>query len=283
MKLNEIVKTEEEKLIAKKLRIEKICERLKLQNYTVRDDLKVDIDGTVSLQFRRYANFPINFGKVTGDFNCYSNDKLLTLEGFPEYVGGNIDMSSCVLISDLSYLPKHIRGSWYCGSNYSIRTLEGGPTKVDNAFVIDNTWKLESLEGCPSVGGDFYVNNINALKTLKGCPTHIGGDFRCLGNRLLRTLEYGPKKVGKSYLVTDSLGTFDFLPEKINGTFFFKGKNSWNPTNYLKLFEIEGVIVFMLFSDKISKIMNKHYHDDKNIAACQEELIESGYEKYAEF
>jgi hypothetical protein len=106
-----------------------------IKNYTISEDLVVDVKGGVDLSFRNLKNIPVVFGKITEAFNC-SYNKLTSLEGAPQKVGG----------------------SFYC-SNNKLTSLEGAPQKVGRGFDCSNN-KLTSLEGAPQkVGGSFYCSN----------------------------------------------------------------------------------------------------------------------------
>ena len=65
--------------------IEKWCKLLKLTNYTIGDDGVVAVDGNVDLSYSKFREMPIDFGRVTGWFDC-SGNKIESLEGCPDYV-----------------------------------------------------------------------------------------------------------------------------------------------------------------------------------------------------
>ena len=57
-----------------------------IKNYTLRDDLIVDVKGSVDISRREIETIPVQFGVVAEDFVCYEN-KLKSLKGSPTYVG----------------------------------------------------------------------------------------------------------------------------------------------------------------------------------------------------
>jgi hypothetical protein len=69
-------------------KIHKICKEYKIKNYTINDDLSIDVDGDVDLSNKSLIKIPIKFRKVSGNFHCYHNS-LTSLIGCPEYVGDN--------------------------------------------------------------------------------------------------------------------------------------------------------------------------------------------------
>ena len=62
-------------------------DKYNIENYTINDDLTVDVAGNVDLYYNKLATIPIQFGKVTGWFDC-SNNKLTSLEGCPSIIRG---------------------------------------------------------------------------------------------------------------------------------------------------------------------------------------------------
>jgi hypothetical protein len=137
--------------------IHDICKEYRIDNYTINDDLSIDVNGDVMLHSRRLTKLPLKFRNVDGSFYCYGN-QLTSLEGAPQSVGGNFS----------------------CEYN-NLTSLEGAPTSIGGDFdcVVNN---IASLEGAPqSVGGDFYCYN-NQLTSLEGAPQTVGGDFICRDN-----------------------------------------------------------------------------------------------------
>ena len=76
---------------SKEEEIHQLCKKYEIENYTIRPDGKVDVDGDVHLQSKGlFGKLPIRFGTVTGFFYCYDNN-LKTLEGCPEEVGEDFE------------------------------------------------------------------------------------------------------------------------------------------------------------------------------------------------
>jgi len=131
--------------------IHSICRKIlrvssnRVENYTINEDGTVDVDGDVYLSGKNLQKIPLNFGRVTGDFECDEN-KLTSLEGCPNWVGGYFS----------------------CCNNY-LKTLEGGPKWVSRYFSCRHN-ELTTLEGGPvTVLGNYYCNN-NQLVNFKGFP-----------------------------------------------------------------------------------------------------------------
>ena len=144
-----------------------VCNRYEIENYTINDDLSIDVEGHVNLAYKNLEYLPLRFNYVSGDFSCYDN-KLKTLEGCPQTVSGSFDCS-----------------------NNKLESLEGCPQTVDGNFDCYRN-KLITLEGSPSVVNGNLICYVNELETLEGSPKTINGNFLCFVNKL-KDLEYFPE------------------------------------------------------------------------------------------
>ena len=68
--------------------IQKICHEYGIRNYTINDDMSIDVDGSVFLDDVKINKLPLKFRNVSGFFAC-NNNNLVSLEGSPKYVGGS--------------------------------------------------------------------------------------------------------------------------------------------------------------------------------------------------
>ncbi len=203
MKLNEI-----------KIDIDAVCRLNGIEDYTINNDGSIDVEGNVDLKRRTFLKFPLKFNKVTGNFTCYENDNLISLQGAPIEVGG----------------------SFYCYTCKNLTSLKYAPITVKNNFSCSTCPMLTSLEYAPAeVGGDFYC-------------------YQCFGLTKLSHLKI------------------------INKGLFMRSSPI---TNLLYAFKIKGLQSIETEIVKLDKIINKHLHGDRDVMACQEELIEAGFEKYA--
>ena len=94
--------------------------------------------------------FIINFGKVTGDFNC-SGLGLTSLKGAPQEVGRNFNCT-CNKLTSLEGAPKIVGGWFDCPWN-KLTSLKGAPQEVGEGFNCLNNFNLYSLEGIGEVKG----------------------------------------------------------------------------------------------------------------------------------
>jgi hypothetical protein len=174
------------KLFENQQSIHELCREYRITNYTINDDVSIDVDGNVNLFDRELTKLPLKFRNVSGNFWCHNN-KLTSLEGSPLSVGGN----------------------FWCFDN-KLTSLEGSPSSVGGYFYCYMN-KLTSLEGSPSsVGGDFWCFD-NKLTSLEGCPSSVGGSFYCSGNPCYPIYEewIGNREIRKELL--DMMEDYDFL------------------------------------------------------------------------
>ena len=54
--------------------IHKICNDLKIDNYTINPDGSIDVDGDGDLSDMNLTELPIKFNRISGSFYCYSNN-----------------------------------------------------------------------------------------------------------------------------------------------------------------------------------------------------------------
>ena len=165
---------------------EELLSKLKLKLKLNPQTNKYDCDGDLNkndlsiLVSEDKDGFTINFGKITGNFDC-SSLGLKSLKGAPTEVGGSFDCPYNQLTS-LKGAPKKVGGSFECQGNW-LTSLKGAPQKIDGGFWCSGNL-LTSLEGAPKkVGGSFNCMN-NQLHSLKGAPQIVGGNFYCGQNPL---------------------------------------------------------------------------------------------------
>lgn len=152
---------------------------------------KINVDGSVNI-YQGYSSTKmtelpagVDFGGVTGSFSIKAD--LKSLRGFPEKIGGSLDISSNSL-ENLSGCTQEIGGAFNC-SNNALTSLEGGPKKVNGDYNCRAN-ELDSLKGCPEEADSFNCSN-NRLQTLEGGPKRVQKSFDASGN-YLSTLEGFP-------------------------------------------------------------------------------------------
>ena len=214
---------------------ENIFSKLKLNSQTSRYDYDGYLDKDILNAFfisEDKDGFTINFGKITGEFNCSelgltslkgaptevggwfdcSYNQLTSLEGAPQEVGGRFDCSRNQLTS-LEGAPTEVGGSFDCHNN-QLTSLKGAPQTVKNSFYCNGNY-LTSLEGAPTEVGEWFNCKRNQLTSLKGAPQTVGGAFYCYENQL-SSLEGAPQEVGRDFICSDNLLTsLKGAPQKV--------------------------------------------------------------------
>ena len=131
--------------------IDAISKEYNIKGYTIREDGKVDVNGSVYLDNKNLTKLPLDFGIVNGIFDC-SGNKLTNLEGSPEKV---------------------LEHFW-CNDNY-LTSLEGALEYVGGDFdCYDNN--LTSLYNVPKYIVriiDVRYNKILDVKGLVSCKFGI--------------------------------------------------------------------------------------------------------------
>lgn len=170
----------EDELPTTKEEVIKRLKALKIKNYTINDDLSVDVNGSVELYNKRLKAIPVQFGEVTGSFDIRDNYFINSLKGCPRKIGSNF-LASKNAISSLKFAPKEIGGT-FSVSNCALTSLVGSPREISGAFDCDNNKQLTNLVGAPrEVGKGFYCQNCD-LESYDGAPKIVGGSFIARGN-----------------------------------------------------------------------------------------------------
>jgi len=139
-------------------------------NYTINDDLTVDVDGDVDLSGKTPYRLPVKFKVVTGDFDISDND-LVTLDGSP----------ICCLnfkayrnqITDLIGGPHYVLGNYNVSEN-RLSSLKGMAFEIDGLLVLKNN-RLECLDLLPLGLGDGIMATDNPLREIpvRGRPSAV--------------------------------------------------------------------------------------------------------------
>lgn len=198
----------------------------------------------------------------------------------------------------------------YLGTNYVFRdgqtTFGKLPNKVDGSFLCARG-KLESLVGMPDyVGGDFDCQ-ANKLTSLEGAPSYVGGSYICALNTI-NSLKGVPETINGSFDCSFcGLSSFEYFPKVIKGDFkmvcngFISLKdihkhikqidgelNTYSNqirSNVLGLLLIKNLKKVMISTGEVMSIVNSYLPNDRGMDAvleCQAELIEAGFEDFAE-
>ena len=141
--------------------IKKICEKYKITNYTINNDMTIDVDGDVDLSFKQLYELPLNFNRVNGFFDC-SHNTLNSLKGSPNYVGHYFSCSQNILYS-LRYSPSYVNEDFYCIDN-RLSSLQYSPEIVKGNFGFNKN-NIRTFDYFPDVG-KYLLSNYNPIDDL---------------------------------------------------------------------------------------------------------------------
>lgn len=88
-----------------------LCEKYSIVDYTINNDLSIDVNRTVHIDNWELTELPLHFGIVNGHFDC-SNNYLTTLKGSPKTVTG-IFMSQYNNLKTIAYAPNTAKVYWF--------------------------------------------------------------------------------------------------------------------------------------------------------------------------
>lgn len=238
--------------LTKKIDIKFWLNKYKVKNYTINEDLSVDVKGNVNLSSGYtkldITRFPLKFRNITGDFSC----------------------DHCLLES-LVGAPLRVEGDFYCGDN-KLKSLVGAPEFIGGAFGCEGNF-LTNLCGSPKYIYKDFDCSFNKIHQLNEMPNFIGGDFYCSWNNI-ENFDGIAKKIngdirifGNKILSLENLLFCDF-----GGVLYFNidynNFSSKEILNKLKQFEknflvsSEGIITLRVerkeFDDHIKPIFEKH-------------------------
>jgi len=230
--------------------------------YTIHSDASV----TINIPFfensennLNFAEFPFKIRSAKKSFQVEHNKNLITLNNFPDVVGGDFSVVYATKLVSLEHAPHTVSGTVDFEHCSRITSAEGCPQTGVEGLFFKNCFALRSLKGCPKkVNGHFDLKSCINLKTLEGCPEEIGGDF-LLGECRLDSLKYLPKIVKGSIYIPSGMPARDFL-------------------RLLRIKETTKIRTIGLL--KLGDILTKHLKT-RDIMECQEELIDVGLERYA--
>ena len=209
---------ENEREVYKEKELDKFKSKLKLNPQTNRYDYDGDLNVNIIKNFisEDKKGFTINFGKVTGYFNC-SVLGLTSLKGAPTEVGGDF-VCSWNQLTSLEGAPHTVGGNFKCPYN-QLTSLKGAPQTVGNltkkiGYFSCHHNQLTSLKGAPQIVGENFNCYRNQLTSLEGAPKEVGKDFDCSWNKLT-SLEGAPKEVGNDFwcIENPSLHSLDGIGE----------------------------------------------------------------------
>ena len=131
-----------------------------VKNYTINEDLSVDVNGDVDLFSSELIEIPVRFGVVSGNFDCFKN-KLQSLKNCPIEVGGDFSCFNNELLN-LDGCPIKVGGNFYCGFNELLDDYFKGLPYAQVKLYLDN----KSLKSLLISDATVLSNNIKVGKKI---------------------------------------------------------------------------------------------------------------------
>jgi hypothetical protein len=125
-------------MLKTKEEIQSWLEEMKIENYTINDDLTVDVNGDVFLGRKKLNSIPIQFGTINGSMSIWDNH-LVSLKGCPSKITESFDCSHNKLKS-FEYCPIEI-GAYFVFYANQISTFDFFPNSVGSLVIYENDIK----------------------------------------------------------------------------------------------------------------------------------------------
>jgi hypothetical protein len=138
-----MMNTEINHFFKNKIEIETWLNENNITNYTINNDLVVNVEGNVTITQLKNGLLPVQFGIVNGDFKA-SHLSLISLKGSPSYVHKLIINDNC--LTSLKYCPE--KCIVIIADNNYLTSLKYAPKKMTGATFFNNN-KIVSLEHMP--------------------------------------------------------------------------------------------------------------------------------------
>ena len=210
------------------------------------------------------------------DFFCDEND-LTSLEGCPQKITGTFDCSSNKRLTSLKGMSQEGVTELFC-SDCDLESLEGAPDKINGALHCANNSNLKNLIGCPQGIESLICHScgFSSVSSLEGMPKIIKKNLTIYNNPI--------KSLKGIHKIVEEIGNKLMLPFHIES----------NILGVLKIKNLKEIVFYdtknefsIEAKDKINKvaeIVNTYLPNPTTaqILDCQNELIEAGYEEYAE-
>ena len=174
--------------------------------------------------------------------------------------------------------------TFYEAQSHSVAAVMGKIATEVNTFDCHNRG-ITSLVGCPRVVNGTFDCGDNKLVNLKGGPVHVDGDYDCSYNPLLTSLEGVAPTIGTIFtcMGNKQITSLHNIHKHIKS--IYSGAN-FNMTpiksHVLGLLLINDLASVWLDNKQVEKIINKHLKGDRDFIDCQEELMNAGFDDYAQ-
>jgi hypothetical protein len=114
-----------------------------IKNYTIEDNLIVNVAGSVYFDGHELTHLPVKFGKVAGDFSC-SGVGFTTCQGFPREVSYDVWVCNNKLTT-IQYAPEKIGGSFYIWGNQITNLAQLTCEISEDLYCHTNPLRLDNI------------------------------------------------------------------------------------------------------------------------------------------
>lgn len=197
--------------------IDKVC-KFTLKNGTYFVDAKrgllldrnaTSLTGGLPFVWRKCKNFSIIY-----------NQNIITLEGGPEIIDGNLNIKACQNLQTLSFPAKIVKGDFEVSNCNSLISLDTQTDEVTETLDISACSNFKKLGVNISKINTFWISDCKTFNTLEGCPKTISLNFTVYSCPEIKTLEKGPENVSGKYCCRSTgIRNLKGAPEKIKGDF----------------------------------------------------------------
>jgi hypothetical protein len=132
-------------MLKNKEKIESWLRQMRIKNYTINDNLIVDVKGDVDISDCDLKYIPVQFGVVEHTFDCHNN-QLTSLFGAPYECEGFYCHTN--KLNNLLNGPQKVRGNYVAQAN-QLTSLVGAPLEFSKTFTCSKNPNLKDLTHLP--------------------------------------------------------------------------------------------------------------------------------------
>lgn len=121
-------------------KIKRTLNKYGIIHYSINDDGSVNVDDNVSFFSQRIKSIPVQFHRVTGDFDC-RDTKITSLAGAPQVVIGNLwcNNTKITSLSGVHKIIKQVNGMF----------IAPNATHLLGLLLIDSVMKIRIVDNNP--------------------------------------------------------------------------------------------------------------------------------------
>ena len=154
------------------------------------------------------------------NFSIIDNKNIITLEGGPEIVDGDLEIRMCNNLQTLSFPAKIIKGNFYISVCNNLISLDTQTDEIIGTLDIRNCKNFQRLGTNINSAGSVWISSCDKFNTLEGCPKTVSLNFTIYLCPEITTLEKGPEAILGNYCCRSTgIRNLKGAPEKVKGDF----------------------------------------------------------------